>query len=1000
MYRFLVFLIASYALGLLAQEHPAAFSVELQLQSIEAMISEGDYGQAIARLEALPRDHHFRDRIEYNRALCELYQTGRTGPLTDFIRFGETPHLVQQASLDAGRYFFDRNKYTSSIHYLRQVTESFLATREKAWRNYQLGYSYFHTGQPDSAHYFLKRSVSQMPGGWPRASYYLGLLAYQQGDVQEALHSFLLAENDPELRPLVAVFTAHIYYQRGNYPELYAYAESRLELVDKKGKASLYRFMGEAYFDQKDYRKAAENLQSSLDLQSGAVEAIHYYKLAYAYDRLKNSTKAIQYYKVAALESSETGQLGAFRLGQLYLNQADYQEAIAAFRAASVLDYDKPLAHQSAFLRAKCQVQAGQYADAIQSLETFLREANQSLYAEEARDLLATSYMNTSDFDAAIRYLEGVGTGSALQREAYQKANFYKGTLLLQAGKLSEAISCLLKSQKYTPDREIFYRSSLLLGECYSLRQEGALAMTHMKTARQAGMAYPDIYVQALYGLGYGYYNSASYTDALGEFRTFLNASTSDHPFYQDARVRLADCYYIQKEYAQALDHYRKAVNGSSADYATFQMGLVYYLTNDISHATEMFEKVVRQFPNSEYADNALLQSSQMLMEKSVFDKAEKGYSRLVSGYPDSPLVPQALLGRALCRVNLSDYRQAERDFADILDRFISHAASENALLGLQDLQSRGYQVTGFDNYIEQMRRINPDSRNLEAIEFEQAKSYYFNQQYESSVSRLEKYLGKYAGSPFAYDATYYLADSYYRLENWRRAVEVYSQLLHYTQGSYKMRALDRRGKALVQMGDMVMALRNYQWMEGEASTSKDLNTAQTGVLNCYIELKSYDSALVYTDKLLSSTGITASAEVGIHLSRAKVQLAKKEKGKASEELVYVITNGTDEQAAEAHYLMALLQFEDQNHVTSIETLLHLIEVYGSFRQWTDRAYLLLVDNYMAMGEWLQARATIESILAKSENRELVREAKAREKRLEELENQLILQKPKDTVRK
>jgi hypothetical protein len=41
---------------------------------------------------------------------------------------------------------------------------------------------------------------------------------------------------------------------------------------------------------------------------------------------------------------------------------------------------------------------------------------------------------------------------------------------------------------------------------------------------------------------------------------------------------------------------------------------------------------------------------------------------------------------------------------------------------------------------------------------------------------------------------------------------------------------------------------------------------------------------------------------------------------------------------------------------------------YGLYEKWTDKTYLLLVNNYMASGELLQAKATLNSILDNTEN--------------------------------
>ena len=88
--------------------------------------------------------------------------------------------------------------------------------------------------------------------------------------------------------------------------------------------------------------------------------------------------------------------------------------------------------------------------------------------------------------------------------------------------------------------------------------------------------------------------------------------------------------------------------------------------------------------------------------------------------------------------------------------------------------------------------------------------------------------------------------------------------------------------------------------------------------------------------------------------------------------------------------LIAQIHFNQSNHTASIEQCIVLLGKYGLYEQWTDKTYLLLVNNYMASGELLQAKATLNSILDNSVNEELKIKAEDLLESVSELEKNSI----------
>ena len=63
-----------------------------------------------------------------------------------------------------------------------------------------------------------------------------------------------------------------------------------------------------------------------------------------------------------------------------------------------------------------------------------------------------------------------------------------------------------------------------------------------------------------------------------------------------------------------------------------------------------------------------------------------------------------------------------------------------------------------------------------------------------------------------------------------------------------------------------------------------------------------------------------------------------------------LIENADNQTAAEAAFLIAQIRYKQDDFAASIEPCIILLGKYGLYEQWTDKTYLLLVNNYMASG--------------------------------------------------
>lgn len=83
-------------------------------------------------------------------------------------------------------------------------------------------------------------------------------------------------------------------------------------------------------------------------------------------------------------------------------------------------------------------------------------------------------------------------------------------------------------------------------------------------------------------------------------------------------------------------------------------------------------------------------------------------------------------------------------------------------------------------------------------------------------------------------------------------------------------------------------------------------------------------------------------------------------------------------EGAEAQYSIGLMLREQQQYEQSTAELIKVRNEYEGYTNWIYKAFLLVADNYIAIDNTFQAKATLQSIIDNSVDPEVV--AKAQEK--------------------
>jgi hypothetical protein len=82
----------------------------------------------------------------------------------------------------------------------------------------------------------------------------------------------------------------------------------------------------------------------------------------------------------------------------------------------------------------------------------------------------------------------------------------------------------------------------------------------------------------------------------------------------------------------------------------------------------------------------------------------------------------------------------------------------------------------------------------------------------------------------------------------------------------------------------------------------------------------------------------------------------------AQADLMHIASFG-GERGAECAYLLCTYAYRDQSYKETESQIFQLIDQFAAFDTWKHKAFLLLIDAYIGMEDWFQAKTTGESIL-------------------------------------
>jgi TolA-binding protein len=657
-------------------------------------------------------------------------------------------------------------------------------------------------------------------------------------------------------------------------------------------------------------------------------------------------------------------------IGNSYIKTGNKVNARLAYEAALRTKFNPSVREEAMFNYALTTYETtSAFGESITAFENFMTEFPKSKYTDKAQNYIATVFFTTKNYETAYQAIQKIKYPNAKLVEAKQYILYQIGTEAFTQQDNNKAIEYFTLSLQTSTSGKYSAESLYWRSEAYFRTNQPEKSIADLNAFLANSYSRTSVNLKAAnYGMGYAHFSRKNYSEALNWFLKYTDLETnSSATTYTDAINRIGDCYFNARNFSKAETYYAKAASLSpnTGDYALFQSAYVAGLQKNYTAKISRLESLLSTFPKSEYADDALYEMGRSYLMLENDAKAISSFKQLVSNHPASNAARKGALEIGLIYFNDNNFDEAITAYKKVITFYPSSEEAQTALESLEAVYIEKNDVASYLAYTKTLgMKISTNTAGREdSISYIAAEKQYMNAKYAQAISGLKSYLNSFcAGGRYCTIAQYYLADSYYRINEKENALSAYQALLNISGSQYAQEAATRCAEITYDKKEYAASLQYFKQLQLLAQSTEKRNVARLGVLRCSYFLNDHQTTINIAGEIIADTKTDANVKSEARYNRAKAYIAQNQTAMAMTDLKLLGSDTRTESGAEAKYLLSNLYFEQNNLKDAENEIMDFAKKNTPHQFWLARSFVLLSDIYIKQNNDFQAKQYLLSL--------------------------------------
>ena len=698
-----------------------------------------------------------------------------------------------------------------------------------------------------------------------------------------------------------------------------------------------------------------------------------------------------------------------FWLGETYLKGSDYSQAEKHYRQLIDVYPNSLYVPQAYYSLAWTLFSQQKYADAKDTFLELTKKYPQSDLIEDSLFKIAECEYNLHSYENVVSYLEDY-LKKFPQSKRQDHVNFYLGESNYYLEKYSEAIPYYKKTAEVSSDNKTTLASKISTGWCYfklndfehskqffdeaqSLSQEKNIPSDDIDFGRASLFSQMQDYPQALEAYNHlistfpdspriieGHLGKANvlyllkdYGAAINEYKLVIEKSKQDpstQELLEKASFGLAWTYLKNGNTEESIKIFKDVVNTtqnkSVKTSALTQIGDAYQDIGELNNALEVYDKILKDFPDSLYADYIQYREGIALLKLNKIEAATLAFQTLQANFPKSKYLTDIKYYLGLAYFKKGDWAAAKEQLAEFLKNLTTTSEFQmdaQYLLGLATFNLQDYAEAM--KTFQRLTKNYPDQTSLVSnCEINIAKCLYNLGDAKEAVKKFKIIVYKYPRTDAELESLLWLGDYYLKTSDLKNAVTYYQQLIEYFPGSDKIdTAHYRLGQAFQEQGTLDKAISEYKSIRDSANQELYAK-AQLSMADIFSKENDSD-VTVDTYRKITTTAPEFSRDAYLKIAETYQNHRDNDNALAAYQEALKSDKGLSKiNNAEIQFHIADT-YETLNKTNeATESYLKIPYLYPQEAQWAIKAYLRLAQIFEKEEDWQNAKLVYNKIIS------------------------------------